>query len=129
MPGMTGRDAARRVLGTLVDSYNRKDLEAMSRLYADDIRLWSTLSGEGQGKDYALAHVRRLFEILPDERMTAAVVVTDGQTVVVELTSVGTGADGRPYRFSFTEVIELDGDRIAAIHTYIDPASVSAITG
>jgi hypothetical protein len=26
-------------------------------------------------------------------------------------------------------VIELDGDRIAAIHTYIDPASVSAITG
>src|SRR5262245_61593659 len=107
---MIGRDGARRLLAELVAGYNRKDVDAMSELYANDVRLWSPLSGSGEGKDAALAHLRRLFELLPDEQMTANTVVTDGETVVAEFTSVGSGPDGRPYSISFTEVIELDGD-------------------
>lgn len=117
------------MLAALVEAYNRKDLETMSELYAEDIRLWSPLSGEGRGKEYALAHVRHLFELLPDEQMTADVVMTDGESTVVELTSVGKGADGRLYRFLFTEVIEVDGERITGIRTYIDLDDVSAVTG
>jgi ketosteroid isomerase-like protein len=126
---MIGRDGARCLLDELVASYNRKDVDAMSQLYADDVRLWSPLSGSGEGKDYALAHLRRLFELLPDEQMTVDTVATDGETVVAELTSVGSGPDGHPYRISFTEVIELVGDRISGIRTYIDPRDVSAVTG
>lgn len=125
---MGDKQQARQQLRRLIDAYNRKDREALSKLYADDISLWTSLGGSVTGKDEVLAHVDELFEKLPDERMTAETVVTDGETIVVELLSTGSDAKGRPYEFQFTEVFELENGRFVKIRTYIDPDVVEGTT-
>lgn len=117
---MVQRQDARAVVEQVVRLYNDKDLEGLAALYAEDITLWSSLGGEASGKSEFLEHIRHLFDRLPDERMTADVVVTDGTTAVAELTSRGT-ADGEPYEISFTEVFEIENGRLTSVRTYIDP--------
>jgi uncharacterized protein (TIGR02246 family) len=117
------REEARAVVERVVQLYNDKDLEGLSALYADDITLWSSLGAETSGKQEFLDHIRHLFDRLPDERMTADVVVTDGSTAVLELTSRGTD-DGAPYEISSTEVFEIENGLLASVKTYIDPEIV-----
>jgi uncharacterized protein (TIGR02246 family) len=119
----SARERARDVVAALVDAYNRKDLERTATLYADEVRLWTPSRGHERGKDRVVARCRRLFEQRPDERLVADTVVTNGTTTVVELTSRGTDSSGRPHTIVFTAVIELDGDRIAEMRTYVDPQS------
>jgi uncharacterized protein (TIGR02246 family) len=123
---MTGRDDARALLDRLIVAYNEKDDATLASLYHPDIRLWSSLGESTQGREQVLHHVRDLFRRLPDERMTADTVVTDGDTVVVELTSSGR-SDGAPYQIRFTEVFEIADGLIAGIKTYIDPDDVAAV--
>lgn len=117
---MSPQEEARALVEKIVQLYNDKDLEGLSALYADDITLWSSLGAETSGKPEFLDHVRHLFARLPDERMTAEVVVTDGATAVLELTSRGTD-NGLPYEISFTEVFEISNGRLTSVKTYIDP--------
>lgn len=124
---MDAREAAKAVVAALVEAYNSKDADALARIYADDVRLWSTLGAEVVGADAVLEHVRELFRILPDETMTADVVVGDGETVVAEFTSRGTDSRGTPYELRFTEVFEVVDGRVAAISTYVDPDDVARI--
>ena len=51
---MSARERARNVVAALVDTYNRKDLEGTTRLYAEGIRLWSPLTGAQRGKEQAV---------------------------------------------------------------------------
>ncbi|HSJ27512.1 MAG TPA: nuclear transport factor 2 family protein [Acidimicrobiia bacterium] len=120
---MTQREDARAVVERVVQFYNAKDLDGLAALYADDITLWSSLGAEASGKQAFLDHIRHLFDRLPDERMTADVVVTDGATAVLELTSRGTD-DGLPYEISFTEVFEIANGLLTSVKTYIDPDTV-----
>jgi uncharacterized protein (TIGR02246 family) len=123
---MTGRDDARAILERLIVAYNEKDDAILASLYHPDVRLWSSLGESTEGREQVLQHVRDLFRRLPDERMAADTVVTDGDTVVVELTSRGS-SNGSPYEIRFTEVFEIDGGLIAGIKTYIDPEDVAAV--
>lgn len=125
---MADREAARRLVGELVDAYNRKDAAAIADLYHPDVRLWSSLGEDSQGQEQVLRHIQELFRRLPDERMYADTVVTDGETVVIEVTSRGTSSKG-PYEISFTEVLEVVDGAIASIKTYIDPEEVEAVEG
>ena len=53
-----------------------------------------------------------------------------GTAAVVEFTSSGTAPSGRPYTIAFTSVIELDGDLVAGVRTYVDPDDLAgAIAG
>ena len=117
---MAQREDARALVEHVVRLYNDKDLEGLSALYADDITLWSSLGAEAWGKEAFLDHIRDLFVRLPDERMTADVVVTDGSTAVLELISRGTDG-GSPYEISFTEVFEIENGLLRSVKTYIDP--------
>lgn len=117
---MVQREDARAVVESVVRCYNAKDLGGLSALCADDITLWSSLGVESSGKPAFLAHTQYLFEQLPDERMTADVVVTDGVTAALELTSRGS-VDGVPYEFSFTELFEFERGLLRSVRTYIDP--------
>lgn len=126
---MGDKQQARERLRRLIDAYNSKDREALSNLYTDDISLWTSLGGSVTGKDEVLAHIDELFEKLSDERMTADTVITDGETIVVELTSTGSDVKGNPYEFQFTEVFELENGRFVRIRTYIDPDIVEATAG
>lgn len=125
---MTHRDDARQLFSRLMGAYNRKDRETTESLYAEDIVLWSSLGVESRGKTEALSHLDQLFAALPDEQMRADTVITDGKTLVVEATSVGTDQTGRDYEISFTEVIRMDGGQITEIRTYLDPDDVESIS-
>lgn len=120
---MPQREDARALVERVVQLYNDKDLDGLSAIYADDITLWSSLGAETSGKQAFLDHIRHLFDRLPDERMTADVVVTDGSTAVLELTSRGSD-DGSPYEITFTEVFEIANGQLTSVKTYIDPDSV-----
>lgn len=124
---MASRESARAALSRLVEAYNNKDRDALGDLYAEDISLWSSLGESRKGREEVLGHVAELFKTLPDERMRADTVVTDGSTIVVELTSTGTDAGGESYEIRFTEVFELSDGKFTAIRTYIDPDDVEAI--
>lgn len=117
-------DAARAVVARLTDAYNRKDEEALAALYHPHLTYWSSLSGTLEGKEAVLAHLRELFERLPDEQMRAVNVVTDGETAVVEFESTGTA--GRPYRIGFTEVMSFSDGLVSAIAVYLDPEEVTS---
>lgn len=126
---MASRDTARIIVRQIVDAYNRKDIGALEAIYAEDVTLWSSLGEDATGSDLVLGHVGDLFRRLPDEHMTADTVITDGATVVVELTSRGTGASGKPYEICFTEVFDITEGRVSGVMTYIDPEDIVAAEG
>lgn len=120
---------ARLVIDRLVTAYNAKDLDGLLALYGPHPRYWSTLGGWRSGTSEIGAHLRELFVSLPDERMTATTVVTDGDTVVAEFTSSGTTPTDEPYQVSFTEVMTLVDGAITEVKVYLDPDDVSSILG
>lgn len=125
---ITSRQAARDLVISLVEAYNHKDADALAGLYHPDIHLWSSLGEDRQGRDSVLAHIRELFAHLPDETMSADVLVTDGATVVVEFTSRGRDGAGRSYQLMFTEVFELSDGKVIEIRTYVDPDDVAEVS-
>ena len=125
---MDTRHEAQALVRKLVEGYNRKDTGALEALYAPDIELWSSLGESRHGRAEVIGHIVELFRRLPDEQMTAEVMVTDGETVVVELSSRGNSTSGE-YEIDFTEVLELSDGLITNIKTYIDPADVAAAEG
>lgn len=125
---MRDKESARELLRQLVDAYNAKDRETLAELYDEKISLWSSLGEAATGRDEVLSHVGELFDALPDEKMRADTVITDGDTIVVEFTSTGTDASGESYELRFTEVFELKGGKFSEIRTYIDPDDVAAIS-
>jgi steroid delta-isomerase-like uncharacterized protein len=124
---MTSREEAKDLIRQMVDAYNRKDTEAVSSLYADDIRLWSALGPDVRGKSAAVAHLEDLFASLPDERMTIDTIVADEGTVVIEVTSRGTDPQGASYEIAFTEVFRVEANLVREIRTYIDPDDVAHV--
>jgi ketosteroid isomerase-like protein len=125
---MSAKDEARTLLARLVIAYNEKDRAALERLYSPSIKVWSALGVETEGIAAALDHVDELFVKLPDETMSADTAITNGDTLVVEMTSRGSDGSGQPYEIRFTEVFEIDGGQITEIRTYLDPEDVAAIS-
>ena len=122
---MGSRDDARRLIDTVVAAYNSRDTEALIALYQPDVTYWSALGGLQQGMDAVREHIDHLHETLPDERMQARAVITDGELIVVEFESTGTNPAGNPYTIEFTEVFELRDGMIASIKVYLDTEAVS----
>jgi len=124
---MTGREEAKDLIERMVAAYNQKDQQGVSSLYADDIRLWSAIGPDVVGKQAAVAHLAELFAALPDEQMTLDTIVSDGETVVIEVTSRGTDSGGARYEIAFTEVFRVGDGRVREIRTYIDPDDVDHV--
>ncbi len=123
------RRSAREVVTRIVEAYNAKDAEALAEFYQPDAHYWSALDDWQEGLASIRSHIEDLYRRLPDEQMSVAAVMTDGDTIVAEFTSTGTAPSGRPYRFSFTEVIELRDGKIASVMVYLDPEEVQRIMG
>ena len=119
----------RALVSAVVEAYNAKDLEGLRDLYHCDATYWSALTDLCEGRDEILAHFQELFSALPDERMSAKVVVAEGETAVAEFESSGFGADGAKYRIEFTEVFKLTDGLIHSVSVYIDPKAVEVISG
>lgn len=123
---MASREDARALVERIVDAYNRHDTDALVGLYHPDITYWSALGGEQKGLQAVRDHIEHLHEILPDERMAARTIITDGDVAVAEFESTGTNPAGRPYRIEFTEVFEIHDGVVRAIKVYLDPVAVEA---
>jgi len=123
------REAARTLVSRLVEAYNAKDLDTIAGLYREDARYWSALGDWQGGRPAILSHIKELHRRLPNEQMAVRVLVTDGDTVVVEFVSTGTDPSGRPYELDFTEVIDLVDGKIAMVKVYLDPDEVARIMG
>lgn len=123
---MGTRTEARELVERIVLAYNDRDIDALVALYQPDITYWSAIDGIQEGVDAVREHLEHLHRTLPDERMRAETVITDGQVIVVEFESTGTNPAGRPYRIEFTEVFELRDGKVASIKVYLDPEAVAA---
>jgi ketosteroid isomerase-like protein len=121
---MGSREDARSLVDGIVAAYNGHDTDALVALYQPDIKYWSALDGLQEGVSAVREHIDHLHETLPDERMTAQTVITDGEVVVVEFESSGTNPAGNPYTIEFTEVFEIRDGKIASIKVYLDPEEV-----
>tara|TARA_B100001146_G_C16148743_1_gene420130 strand:+ start:103 stop:552 length:450 start_codon:yes stop_codon:yes gene_type:complete len=119
----------RALVSAVVEVYNAKDLEGLRDLYHCDATYWSALTDLCEGRDAILAHFQELFSALPDERMSAKVVIAEGETAVAEFESSGCDADGVEYRIEFTEVFKLTDGLIRSVSVYIDPKDVEVIAG
>ena len=126
---MSDREATRRLVHTIVERYNARDVEGLVALYLPDARYWSPLGDWQEGTDHIRAHLEELHRTLPDERMEILSVVAGDDIAVAEFASTGTTPSGEPYRIEFTEVIEVLDGRIASIKVYLDPEEVAAISG
>ena len=126
---MTDREATRRLVHTLVERYNAKDVDGLIELYHPDARYWSPLGDWQEGTDHIRSHLEELHRTLPDERMEILALMADDGIAVAEFASTGTRADGAAYRIEFTEVIEVVDGRIASVKVYLDPEEVAAISG
>lgn len=127
-PGREMHTAAdtRDLIARAIDAYNRKDERDLGALYHPEISYWSSLGDEHHGKAAVLDHIRTLFRELPDERMRALTIVTDGDTTVVEFESTGRAPGGGSYTLGFTEVIEVKAGLLAGFKVYLDPDEVAA---
>lgn len=122
---MGTRDEARQLIDRIVAAYNSHDTDALVALYHPDITYWSAIDGQQTGIAAVRQHIDHLHEILPDERMEARTVITDGGMIVVEFESTGTNPAGKTYAIEFTEVFELRNGRVASIKVYLDPEAVA----
>ena len=122
-----GTNESRAAVHANVAAYNAKDLEALSALYHPDATYWSALSDLREGRDSIRGHIQELFTALPNEQMSATVVIAEGDTAVAEFESTGRDANGVDYRIEFTEVIQFDNGRISSVTVYIDPETVENI--
>ncbi|GMQ85637.1 MAG: hypothetical protein BMS9Abin07_1204 [Acidimicrobiia bacterium] len=121
---MGSKDDARLLVERIVAAYNSRDIETLVALYRPDITYWSAIDGLVEGVDALREHLDHLHEMLPDERMRAQTVITDGELVVVEFESTGTNPAGKPYTIEFTEVFVVDDGKVASIKVYLDPKEV-----
>ena len=121
------RRSAREIVTQIVEAYNAKDVDALADLYQPDARYWSALGDWQEGLTAIRSHIEDLHRRLPDEQMTIDAVMTDGAAIVAEFTSAGTAPSGLPYKFSFTEVIELRDGKIASVMVYLDPEEIDRI--
>ena len=117
----------RALVSAVVEAYNARDLEGLRDLYHCDATYWSALTDLCEGRDAILTHLQELFSALPDERMSAKVIVAE--TAVAEFESSGCDADGVEYRIEFTEVFKLADGLIRSVSVYIDPKDVEVVAG
>ena len=124
---MGSKEAARQLIGQIVAAYNLRDTDSLVGFYQPDITYWSALGGLQEGVEAVRQHIDHLHETLPDERMRAETVITDGELIVVEFESTGTNPAGKRYSIEFTEVFELRDGKVASIKTYLDPEEVARV--
>jgi steroid delta-isomerase-like uncharacterized protein len=107
----------KRVVIEYVEAFNRRDAEALGRLFADDAVVYGVL-GWG-GLDKVVPIWRELWEAF-DVRLDVESIVAEGDTVAVRYTergrSVGAfrgqGPTQRPFELVAMEWFELGGGRI-----------------
>jgi ketosteroid isomerase-like protein len=103
-----------------LDAFNRRDLEALGALWAEDFRYRAP--GEGTStRAQSLARERRLFAEFPDLRAKLRSQLVQGERLFMEVTLEGTQrASGRAVRLDFAAVFQFEGGLARSERIYYD---------
>ena len=114
-------------------TWNDRDRDGWRDCYVEDCEMLAPGVVDGHGREAALAFWDETMEAFPDNRITVARVVAQGDLLVeesrMEATNTGpiAGPDGTPIpptgralSLSFAGIHRIDGDRILSSHFYWD---------
>jgi hypothetical protein len=103
---------AKRVLEELVGARNARSATRAARLLSEGARYWDCRRGEVTGREAVAA------ALTADEaRIEVETAAAAGPDAVLELQLEGSGG-----RYRSTEVYRFDGDAVASVKAYFDPA-------
>jgi hypothetical protein len=103
----------KRVLEELVDARNARSAARAARVLGDDVRYWDCERGHVSGREAVAAAMTA-----DDARVEIETAASAGLDAVLELQ---VEQSGRRYRS--TEVYRFDGDAVASVTAYLDPAA------
>lgn len=100
-------------------------LDDVLEMFADDAVCVDPYVGSFRGTDGLEAFFAELGEVFADSAHEMTTYHRDGDVVVCEGTLSGTTTDGRSFEgVGLVEVMEFDGDDIAALRVYLDYSAI-----
>ncbi len=116
-----------------IDAINRRDVEAVAGLLAEDHVFIDSLGAEVHGREAMREGWRAYFSMVPDYAITVSEVLVWGETVVVLGSASGTYSSGGPPRAedrwstpaAWRAVVA--GDRLALWQVFADNEPIRAI--
>ena len=113
-------DDTREVVRAYYDALNRRDIDALMALYADDAQTWVLGQGPFAGwhpvSREALEGFFQMFETL---KFTILEMTAEGERVALEIESEGT-LQGAPYTNQYLVIVRVG--RVAALKDFFDTA-------
>ena len=114
---------AQTVATAMFEAFNLHDWKKMSSYYADDAEFLDPSLGKNyvkQSRDATAAKYSELQHLFPDIRDDITEVHAAGESVTVQFTSRGTGADGTPFELPIVSVLTIRNGQIVKDATYYD---------
>jgi steroid delta-isomerase-like uncharacterized protein len=135
--------------GSLIDiakgpnnGYDKKDWEAVRASVAPDVHYDEMATHRSvQGVDEFIAILQAWAKAFPDSRATYHKAIESGNTVVLELTWVGThsgplqtpdgslAATGKPIKVAACMIVEIGGEKVKSLRHYFDLATLMQQVG
>jgi uncharacterized protein (TIGR02246 family) len=103
---------------------NAEDWAALAELWEPDAELVATGARSRHGREEVVAYYPRVLAGYAEHEDRAVRRITDGSTVVVEVSFTGRTTDGHPVAFDAIDVFDLAGPRIRRLSTWYDTAAV-----
>jgi hypothetical protein len=107
-----------------LEALSRADRDAVQKLYAEDVVLWTsgTLPFSGsRGKAAALAGMKDILGLFPKGlRFTIDALTAEGERVAIEAHSDGVTAGGQRYQQEYHFLLRARGGQIVEFKEYMD---------
>jgi uncharacterized protein len=99
-----------------------EDWEKMRTLWHEDSEMRATGARARQGLDEVIGYFSKLFTPWPTHRDAPTRLISQGDTIVAEVTFTGTTAEGREVTFDAIDVFDLEDGRIRRLTNWYDVA-------
>lgn len=113
------------IMRNFKDAYNKKDLEESLSFFAEDAD-WVNPDGVFKGKEEIKSYFKRLFEIIPDQKVieSGVKIIAEEDRAVYEHIFEGS-YEGMKYQILALCICEFKGDKIQHIRTVYDRLSLA----
>jgi len=113
------------IMRNFKDAYNKKDLEEILSFFTEDAD-WVNPDGVFKGKEEIKSYFKRLFEIIPDQKVieSGVKIIAEEDRAVYEHIFEGS-YEGMKYQILALCICEFKGDKIQHIRTTFDRLSLA----
>lgn len=116
---------AERFIDALRGLEERRDLEAMVALYAEESEVGNVNAPEKfTGQAGAREFWTKYRDTFGEVRSTFRNRIINENCAALEWTTEGTTANGAPFNYEGVSIIEIEGDRITRFRAYFDPEAL-----